>query len=193
MMASTPTPTLRTGRLILEPLRSDHAAEMFDGLSDPALYRYLVDLPPRSPAALQAQYREIASGLSPDGEQLWHSWAIRRKTDRRCIGTVQATIPLVGEHEQQALLGYMIFPAYWRQGSGREALSAMLDFLFDSAGCGRADALVDTRNNPSLALLDSLGFRTVGRIANADHFAGSTSHEYELSLDAAAWHGDTRT
>ena len=166
---------------------------MFPGLADPALYRYLSDLPPIDAAQTAAWFRQSARGMSPDGRDRWCSWAIRHDADGRCLGTVQATIPLHPDQGRRALLGYMIFPAVWRRGFGREAISAMLDFLFDTGRCMAADAVVDTRNDPSLALLAGLGFTTIRHVADADWFAGSTSHEYELSLTAAAWRERART
>lgn len=160
---------------------------MLGGLGDPALYRYLPDAPPASLDALAGRYRRISAGVSADGMDLWCNWIVRRDADRTCVGVVQATINDVAQATGRVLIGYMVLQPFWRMGFGREAVAAMLDCLFGPYHCRVADALVDTRNTPSLSLLAGLGFTVVGRIEDADFFAGATSHEYELALDHRAW------
>lgn len=176
---------LHTARLTLEPLREAHAAEMFDGLRDPALYRYLTDRPPPSVEALAARYRSTAPGRSADGADLWCNWIIRRDLDRRCLGTVQATMTDIAAGPDEALIGYMILPAFWRQGVGSEAVDAMLACLFGDYRCRQAQAMVDARNRPSLALLSRLGFSVAGRAPAED----GDGEELELALDGRCWHG----
>lgn len=180
-------PLLRTARLTLEPLRVDHADEMFEGLGDPALYRFLADRAPADLGMLRARYRQIAAGRSPDGPDLWCNWIVRRDIDGRCLGVVQATLAASDDDAGSALIGYMVFSQFWRQGIATEAIAGMLDCLFQRYRCDLAEAIVDTRNEASLMLLASLGFEIVGRIQDADFFAGAPSHEYELALHQAGW------
>ena len=189
---------LRGPRLILEPLHPEHAPALFDGLSDPALYRFIPDRPPVSPAELSMRLAQPESGRSPDGADIWCSWMIRR--DGTCVGTVQATIEQAGDQAgDQAgrepatgLVGIMVFPPFWRRGIATEALRCLLDCLFERYGCHVAAALVDTRNDPSLGLFARLGFETVRTILDADFFDGRISHEVELALTRAAWNARER-
>ncbi len=178
-------PLLRSTRLTLEPLQADHLPALFAGLSDPALYRCLADRPPASPDELSD--RVGGSGRSPDGADLWCSWMIRQNHDDAYAGTVQATVEQAGQESSTGLIGIMIFPDFWRRGIATEALSCLLDCLFERYGCAVAAALVDTRNTASLALFDRLGFGTVRIILDADFFDGQISHEVELALPRAAW------
>lgn len=208
-------PVLRSPRLTLEPLRPDHVPALFDGLSDPALYRFIPDRPPASPAELSRRIAEPGSGRSPDGADIWCSWMIRHGATY--VGTVQATIEQAGEQAgdqagnqagDQAgrraggqagrepatgLLGIMVFPPFWRRGIAIEALRCLLDCLFERYDCHVAAALVDTRNDPSLGLFARLGFETVRTILDADFFDDRISHEVELALTRAAWHARTGT
>ena len=81
----------------------------------------------------------------------------------------------------------MVFPPFWRRGIATEALSCLLDCLFERYGCDSAVALVDTRNEASLALFARLGFETARLILDADFFDDRISHEMELVLQRAGW------
>ncbi len=178
-------PLLRSPLLTLEPLRADHLPVLFAGLSDPALYRCLADRPPASPDELSD--RVGGSGRSPDGADLWCSWMVRQNHDDAYAGTVQATVEQAGQESSTGLIGIMIFPPFWRRGIATEAVSCLLDCLFERYRCAVAAALVDTRNAASLALFARLGFGTVRLILDADFFDGQISHEVELALPRAAW------
>ena len=58
--------TLTTARLVLEPLRPDHARELAPVLDDPALHAFTGGAP-ESEEQLHARYTRQAAGQSPDG------------------------------------------------------------------------------------------------------------------------------
>ena len=82
---------LATDRLDLEPLRVDHAEEMTAVLGDPALYVFTGGEPP-STAELRRRYALQVAGRSPDGEERWLNWIVRRRAQGDAIGYVQATV-----------------------------------------------------------------------------------------------------
>lgn len=169
-------------RIDLEPLLPEHADAMFDGLADAAAYRFLPDDPLPDIENLRSRYIRLAAGSSADGSELWLNWVIRRRGDKALLGYTQATL-----QGSAALVAYHIFPAHWRQGFATEAMRITLDLLFTMSSVERANALVDTRNAASIALLERLGFTVDHLIENADFFKGSQSDEFEFSLSRAAW------
>ena len=60
-------------------------------------------------------------------------------------------------------VGYLLSPAVWGQGFGREAMSAAIDHIFRTHPVAALHADVDPNNTASLALLARLGFRETGR------------------------------
>ncbi len=54
-------------------------------------------------------------------------------------------------------LGYFVVPRYWRQGYGLEMVKRAVDLAFDTLGADRVEAVVETDNRASLALLSRLG------------------------------------
>jgi RimJ/RimL family protein N-acetyltransferase len=81
---------LGTDRLILAALRVDDAEEMVGVLGDARLYEFTGGRP-AAPDELRARYERLVAG-SGRPDETWRNWVIRRRTDGRAVGTVQATI-----------------------------------------------------------------------------------------------------
>jgi RimJ/RimL family protein N-acetyltransferase len=145
---------LRTARLRLEPQRAAHADEMFDVLSDPAIYAY-ENAPPKSAPALRERYVRLESRRSGDGSQLWLNWVLRVPA-QGLIGYVQATVSAGG----RASIGYELASAHWGRGYAQEAVGAMLDELARRYGVRAVFAVLKRANGRSRRLLERLGFMT---------------------------------
>lgn len=174
--AAHPAPALR-----LEPLVPAHAAELFGGLQDPALYSFIADSPPVDVPALRARYERLATRQSPDGRQAWLNWAIWSLSDRAYVGYVQATVEAGG-----AQLAYVLFQPYWRRGYARAAVAEMMRLLRVEHGVTRFGARVDTRNVRSRSLLEALGFECVAIHPDAEEIHGRLSDEAEYRLEQDA-------
>jgi [ribosomal protein S5]-alanine N-acetyltransferase len=168
--------SLFTARLALEPVRSEHAALLFTALQDPRLYTYIPDDPPASLEALQSRYRRWERRGSADGHEVWLNWAARLRTGAEWVGTFQATVI----EQRTALLAYMIFAPYQRQGFAREGCQLIIEHLADGYGAEVVAAEIDTRNTRSIALVESLGFRLVATTHGADTFKGALSDEHRF-------------
>jgi [ribosomal protein S5]-alanine N-acetyltransferase len=145
--------TLRTARLLLEPLLVGHAGVMFEVLSDPAIYRYLDYRPPPSTEHLQSLYMRLEQRRSPDGTQQWLNWVVLDSSGAP-VGYVQATI----EAEGSAWVGYVLSSPHWGRGYAAEAMQAMLDHLGAAYGVHRFFATVEEDNERSARLLGRLAF-----------------------------------
>jgi RimJ/RimL family protein N-acetyltransferase len=169
---------LDTERLLLEPIRADHADGMFEGLREPSLYDYQTDEPPRDLASLRERYARLATGRSPDGAFHWLNWILVRRDGGGTAGYVQAT---VRNDRSSAEVGYLVLVAHQRRGFAAEAVAAMIRHLF-RAGVRELHAVIDVRNRASLALIERLGFiRTKTR--QSDDVIGGVrwfDHEYAL-------------
>ncbi len=169
---------------MLEPLRPGHAAALFAVLQDPRLYRFIPTVPPASLQALKARYRLLAKRRSPDGKEIWLNWALRLSSRGAYVGWLQATLG-----RGPALIAYTVFPRFWRRGFAVEGCRAMLRELFETHELGRVAAEMDTRNEASIRLVESLGFKRVGVKKGADFFKGASSDEYRYQLSRRDWAG----
>ena len=109
---------------------------------------------------------------------------LRARVGAQCLGCVQAT---VFNEDNTALIAYTVFPQYWRQGYAKEAILTVLDFLFGQFNLSAVDALIDSRNVSSIALIESCRFSRIEWLPNADHFKGASSDEYRYRLHRSNW------
>lgn len=167
--------TIRTVRLLLEPLAHEHAAELFPALSDPRLYSFIPRDPPRTVAELETRLRRIEVRCAPCRQELWLNWTVR--TEGQAIGRIEVTV----RDDRTALLAYELAPTHWGRGLATEACAAVLEALWTEYPLDRIIAEVDTRNAPSIKLLERLAFtRTATHLA--DPFKGTPSHEHVYVL-----------
>ena len=156
---------------------------MFEGLHDPSLYAYQTDEPPASRRELRDRYARLARGLSPSGEQHWLNWIIVPRDAGMAAGYVQATVE---DDRSSATIGYLVLVAHQRRGIAGEAVGAMVRHLIAS-GIRVVEAVIDTRNAASIALIERLGFerRTTRRSDDVIGGARGLDHEYVLEIAEA--------
>lgn len=120
-------PLLRSERLVLEPLRVEHAAEMAPLLADARLYELIGGGEGPSPEDLEASYRGRLSAGGADGSR-WCNWVVRSRESDAVVGGVQAEVTS-GEQGVIAELAWIVGSAHQRRGYAREAAAAMADWL----------------------------------------------------------------
>ena len=140
--------------LLLEPLVAAHAREMFEVLTDPAIYEF-ENQPPPSESSLAARYVTLETRQSPDGKQSWLNWVIRLPSGE-LAGHVQAT--LLGDGA--VIIAYELASKHWRQGIAPTAVGAVLAELELSYAVNLFVAVLKLRNHRSLGLLRKLGFQS---------------------------------
>ena len=179
---------LSTDRLRIEPLRSNHAEMVHPCLQDPAIYTFIPEDPPTQ-EYLQKRYDFLEKGSSPDGTELWLNWVVFLRGSTTAIGTFQATLP----KGQSGSFAYIVFPPFWRNGYAREMATCILTHLFQVHAPSSLYADIDTRNHPSIALVESLGLTRISTTNGADFFKGASSDEFKYSISRAAWQTQQNT
>lgn len=144
MITPLPTP-----RLTLRRFRPDDASDLYDYLSDPRVYRF----EPGEPLdRAQAAQRAVAMAASP------HFWAAELRSTGKVIGQVYLAQSEPAEH-LTCELGYILHPAYQRQGYGAEAAAALVRQALTAGGMHRVVAHCNPENTASWRLLEKIGFR----------------------------------
>ena len=162
-MNRTGTQIIETHRLILRPFRIEDADDMYNNwASDPEVTRFLtwpvhtgVDV---TRALLQAWIARYEDGGS-------YNWAIELKETGSVIGNISVVHTV--EELEQAEIGYCMGKAFWGRGIMPEALRAVLDYLFDTAGFRRITARHDVNNPKSGRVMAKAGMLKEGILRGA--------------------------
>ena len=150
-------PEMETPRLRLRKLRLRDAADLFSWSSDPEVAKYVLWSAHRSIRETR-EYIRYVRGLYRRGAP--SSWGIVLRETDRVIGTIgiMAWFP---EH-RSAEVGYSLGRSWWGQGYATEALSCVLDLLFDRMKINRAEGQCDVRNPASARVMEKCGMRREG-------------------------------
>ena len=151
------TPTLKTERLVLRPVRDGDAPGVFDIYSDVVALEYFAREPIKD---LQEAEQMVADNFSWEGDSKARFWAICLADSDQIIGTF--TLFHIDEANRRAEVGYILNREFWGRGFASEALRRMIDYCFDEFGLARLEADVDPENLSSLKLLERHGFEREG-------------------------------
>ena len=144
---------LETERLVLEPLRIDHATELAPILKDESLHNFIGGRP-ATLTELRKRYTRQVAGHSADGAQGWLNWVVRHRSSGVAVGTVQATLQVAGE--LTAEVAWVVASPHQRQGYAKEAAAAMADWL-RLHGVERLVAHVHPEHEASVSVARHLG------------------------------------
>lgn len=159
------TKQLETERLILRRFAPTDADAMFrNWASDPDVTRYLTWPPHADVSVTQAVLADWTAGYSRDR---FYQWAIVPKQTNEPIGSI-AVVQEIDDIIQNAHIGYCIGKPWWRLGITTEALSRVIDFLFDEVGVRKVEARHDPRNPHSGAVMQKCGMRYEGTLRQCD-------------------------
>lgn len=157
-MHKTGTRTIETERLILRPFVREDAEDMYrNWASDPEVTKYLT-WPVHPDAGCTRRVLEDWIPRYEDGG--YFNWAIVWRQTGRVIGSI-AVVKLIEEIDE-AEIGYCLSRSFWGQGIMPEALRAVEDYLFETAGLNRIAASHDANNPKSGRVMDKAGMKPEG-------------------------------
>lgn len=143
-----------SARLEFEPLRADHAAGLFESLSDPRVHEHLGQRPPATVAELALQFARKLAGPPPHlARERWINHVVRLRTCATLIGRLEATVV-----ESRAEVAYLLGPQHWGQGYALEAMLAFQVHLAQSWGVREFWATTSPHNARSISLLRRLAY-----------------------------------
>lgn len=121
---------IQTERLVLEPLRIEHAQAMVEVVADPSLYVVTGGRPP-SLDDLRQRYARQHVGQPSDGSEGWLNWIAVDTESGRAAGFVQATVTMLPDGRSAADVAWVVGVDHQRRGYATEAACAMVGFLAD--------------------------------------------------------------
>ncbi|MCQ5387681.1 GNAT family N-acetyltransferase [Hungatella hathewayi] len=164
-MKHSGTQRLETDRLVLRRYaRADAAAMYKNWASDAEVTKYLMWPTHTSQEISQSIIEEWISQYS--NENYYHWAVILKDNGDEPIGDI--AVANMKEDISMAHIGYCIGRAWWHKGITSEALSAVMDFLFDIVDVNRIEARHDPRNPNSGRVMIKCGMKYEGTMRSSD-------------------------
>jgi [ribosomal protein S5]-alanine N-acetyltransferase len=150
--------TIETERLILRPQQPDDYKSWCAGFLDRLPQQYKYDEGPINVDSFDLDW--FSNSCKHHQEQALSDYAyifgIFSKQTNRHLGYVDLST-IQREEKQWANLGYSIHNQYWKQGFGKESVSAAIIAGFETLGYHRIEAAINLDNHFSIALAKNVG------------------------------------
>jgi ribosomal-protein-alanine N-acetyltransferase len=145
-------PVIHTDRLLLREIMPDDIHHIYAGLSHADVIQYY-GVSYDSLESTQAQM-EWFKNLRSEGTGLW--WAVCDQNNNTFYGATGFNN--INRNDNSAELGFWLLPEHWGNGYIPEAVRAIIPHGFGELRLAIIEALVETENNNSIAVLKKLRF-----------------------------------
>lgn len=157
-----PFPEIATTRLMLRQFSEDDLHNIYNGLSNPIVYRYYgVRFLSLEETKKQIEFYK---GLEKNKTGIW--WAICLQPHMTFIGA--AGFNNYQETHKKIEIGFWLLPDFWGKGYLHEAASKICEFAFSKIKVHRIEAFVESENKKSESTLLKLGFELEGRMRDCE-------------------------
>lgn len=174
---------LNTDRLIIRPIHSSDAQALFGYRSNKEVNRYQGWIPESPEDAVQFIRERISPELNIPGT--WYQLALILSETKEMVGDIGIHFP---ESEPlQVELGCTLSYPHQGKGLAYEALVKIISYIFDELEKNRAVALIDTRNLPSIKLIERLGFQKKAHIKDNRDKNGDLLDELVYAMKKEDW------
>lgn len=181
----TVQPVTLTGRLVrLEPLRLDHAAELYEASRDPALWQFK---PVKQPDSVAAMEQLIAATLQLQDAGGCLPFAIIGLEHASAVG--ETRYHSFTPHDYGLEIGWTwLTPAVQRTGVNTECKSLLLCHAFETLGTIRVQFRTHYLNTKSQRAIERLGATREGVLRNQMIMPdGSYRHTVYFSIILSEW------
>lgn len=160
-------PEIETSRLILRKVKSDDKESMFKYLSDEDVVKHMGLFPYKTAEEVMDEINWYDS-IYKEGTGI--RWGITEKGKNEVIGSC-GFLNMKRQHFR-AEIGFELNKEYWSQGIAGEAISAVLQYGFQSLGLERIEALIEPTNRSSQKLVEKYGFIKEGLLRHYEFTCG---------------------
>ncbi len=115
----------------------------------------------------------------------WLQLAIELKETGEMIGDLGVRVN--EQDARQAVIGFTVAPMHWRKGYAAEAITCLLEFLFEDLDLHRVSADCDVENNGSWRTLERAGFRREAHFVESFPMGGKYGSEYYYGMLQREW------
>lgn len=136
----------------------------------------------------EARAREFIQELAclePGTPGTWFQFAIELRETQTLIGDIG--LHTFQKDAQQGEIGYTMASMHQHKGYVTEAVFAVLDYCFNRLNLHRITATTDTRNQPSIQLLERLRFRREAHFIQSYREDNKWTDEYLYAILRQDW------
>lgn len=180
-LPGTALPTIDAGGLSLRAIEPADADELYRLFGDRGVTRQMSLRRLRSRAEAEAMIADIGRHFR---EHTLYQWGIAEPDGRLC-GTL--TLAALDAEQRRAEIGFALLPATRGRGVMVRAATALLEFAFETMRLRRVEADVDPDNEPSIRLLERLGFRREGLLRERWLVDGAPRDAVVMGLLRSDW------
>jgi RimJ/RimL family protein N-acetyltransferase/GNAT superfamily N-acetyltransferase len=174
---------IRTERLLLRPFRRDDIAAFAAWHNDPDVARYQDWETPYPMDRADKVVSEII-GLDGPTDKEWWSAVIADPDTDEAFGEVGVRLSWGG---RSAEVGYTLARANWGKGYAVEALSALVEYLFEDFGVTRQYGMLHPDNPASAMVLERTGFLFEGHTRASFWVGDEVSDDWIYGLTRPDW------
>lgn len=179
---------LHTQRLLIRNFIDADLENFLSYRNDPIVAKYQGwDFPyPREKALL---FIEEMKDIHVPRQGRWLQLAVELKEAGELIGDVAFRVK--NNDARQTVIGYSFASTHWQKGYATEALTALLDYLFEDVDMHRITADCDVENTGSWKTLEKLGFRREAHFIESFSVNGEYTSEYHYGILQREWRAKT--
>ena len=183
--------TLETQRLILRPFMVSDAEEMYlNWGGDPDVTRYMFHEAAASIKETKERIRGWMLTFNSADLNIWNYLAVTLKDGAKQIGAIFYAHTNI--EARSAEIGYEIGKRWWHSGYSTEALSALLEYLFEIKKLNRITGVHDTRNPYSGAVMKKCGMKYEGTMRRERFLKGEMIDRDHYAILAEERRGELR-
>ena len=174
---------IRTERLLIRPFRPDDLAGFSARRNDPVVAKYQNWTLPYSMEQAEKAVAELVSMEGPKNDDWWMAIVADPDTDE---AWGDLAVHLSWE-SRTAEVGYTFAKEKWGRGYATEALSAMVEYLFDAVGVTRVCGMLHPDNPASAMVLERTGLLFEGHTRSSFWLAGDVSDDWIYGMTRSDW------
>ena len=179
MRADTDFDRIETERLVLRRSRPEDAETISGYRSEPEVHR-MQGWERTDPEGVRADIEEM-SARSPGEPGGWVQFSVRERDTERLVGDVG--ISLADGEPGVVKVGYTISPSVQGRGYATEAVTALVDYAFETLEADVVRAYASADNLPSIRVAEKVGLTLIERFTGHDEDGPWTGVRYERRRD----------
>jgi RimJ/RimL family protein N-acetyltransferase len=174
---------MKTARLLLRPIRLDDAEAVFTYRSDLITNQYQGWIPKTIHDVYDFIEKRVTSTI--DVVNTWYQLVITRKKDGELIGDIG--IHFLDSDKKQVEIGYTLDKNQHGKGYATEAVTEIINYLFNELNKRRIITSMDPRNIKSIKLVERLGFRKEAHFKESIFMNGEWADDFVYAILKDEW------